>query len=289
MWLQRLPFDRNLVGALTLAVVTVTACGGDSAVQTAVEQASDGQVRVNDDGNVELELDDDTVGEIGSDLDLPDWVPDGFPLPDDLDIYATETDGTGARLAATTSAVDEAGFQRSTIEWLQANGYEIVLDFQGAMGYEFVARLGEDVFEGELSGSGLSLRLSQRDIDGDVQRGAETQTGPGIATLSIGGVDDTFEGLCEVTGSDFLFSTDDDMATVEVEISPSDDGPFGSALVLLFSPAFGGMAQYTVTYPQSDPADPMITTDGSSARIEGTWYDSDLQPVTGSLDVACSM
>src|SRR5690606_38997722 len=143
-----------------------------------------------EDGGFSIEID-GAEAQMGSNLDVPDWVPDDFPLPDDLDISMTVVeDGTSTLSGSSQAPADP--LHDEVMGWLESNGYEILIDTTGDGRFNFVAARGDDVLEGNHGLGGFTLNASQRDVTFERQDAAVVQEGTGTATASVGELDTTF-------------------------------------------------------------------------------------------------
>lgn len=223
----------RLIAILAALVLVLAACG-----QSNGEVDSDGIIdSPGGDGEGEFV--------VGGDLDVPDWWPVGFDLPDGLAIRQASHDPAGQKM--TLSGVVEGGnaaaIQEAMIADLQASGYEFLTDAEGLAVFirDGVGRVRVKVAD-EQTSSGSAAKLSV-DIDlwNDSQVEelrllfAEEVVSRGTATAVVDGTTLEAEGECRLKGRNYTFAADDisifiemdsstDPITIYADITTSRDG-----------------------------------------------------------------
>ena len=292
---------RRLVVAAS-ATLLAGACSGEDLVESGLEEAIERSAESEGEGDVDLDLDLDGDGggfsmsvdgaeaQVGSDLAVPDWVPDGFPLPDDLDISMTVVeDGKSILSGASNAAAD--GFHDDVMSWLESNGYEILLDTTGEDRFNFVAARGDDVLEGNHGMGGFTLTSSQRDVTYERQEAATVREGTGTATASVGAIDTTFDGTCRIQGEDYSFEAMSTEATANLSVyAVGDQPPQGSAFVMTMDVESSEVVQYSINFPMGNDDEPQVSTGDTSFGVSGAWFDLlGGEPVQGTLEVTCDL
>ena len=293
---------RRLVVVVASAASLAGACGGEDLIESGMEQAIERGAEAEGGEDVDLDLDLDGDGgnfsmeidgaeaQMGSNLAVPDWVPDGFPLPDDLDISMTVVeDGTSVLSGATNVAAD--AFHDEVMSWLEGNGYEILRDTTGDDRFDFVAARGDDVLEGNHGMGGFTLTSSQRDVTAERQEAATVREGSGTATASVGAIDTSFEGTCRIQGEDYTFEATTVEATANVSVyAVGDQAPSGSAFVMTVDVETSEFIQYSINFPMGNDDEPQVSTADTGFGVSGTWFDMlGGEPVQGTLEVTCDL
>ncbi|MFP5489584.1 MAG: hypothetical protein ACLGHQ_14925 [Acidimicrobiia bacterium] len=291
--------------ALTVAVsaVVVAGCSGEDLIESGLEEAIERGAESEGAGDVDIDFDLDGEGDgsfsmeidgseaqMGSNLDVPDWVPDGFPLPDDLNIGLTGTEADGQSVLNGSSTAPAAPLREEILAWLESNGFELLVDTTGDDRFNFVAARGDDVLEGNHGLGGFYLSASQRDVTFERQDAAVVREGAGVATASVGPLEQQFEGTCQIQGGDYRFEATATEATANVSIyAVGDQPPQGSAFVMTVDVESSEFTQYSINFPMGNDDEPQITTGESSFGVSGTWFDMiGGEPVQGSVEVSCN-
>jgi hypothetical protein len=290
---------RHVVPVVAL-VVLAGACSGEDLIESGLEEAIERSAESEGGGDVDIDLDadggsfsmeiDGAEAQMGSNLDVPDWVPDGFPLPDDLDIsMAVVEDGTSVISGASSASADS--LHDEVMSWLESNGYEILLDTTGDDRFNFVAARGDDVLEGNHGLGGFYLSASQRDVTSERQDAAIVREGTGTATASVGALDTTFDGTCTIQGGDFRFEAFSTDGTANLSVyAVGGQPPQGSGFVMTTDVETAEVIQYSINFPMGNDDEPEVTTGDTSFGVSGNWFDLlGGDPVQGTLDVACEL
>lgn len=288
--------------AVVTGVLILGACSGEDLIESGLEEAIERSAESEGAGDVELDLDLDGDGgsfsmeidgaeaQMGDDLDVPDWVPDGFPLPDDLSISLAVVED-GQSVISGTSSAPAAPLREEVMAWLASNDYEVLVDTTGEDRFNFVAARGEDVLEGSHGLGGFMLSSGQRDVTYERQDAATVREGPGTATVSVGEIDVELEGTCRIQGGDYAFDHGDLTATANLSVyAVGDQPPQGSAFVMTSDPDAGEFIQYTINFPMGNDDEPRVSTGENTFGVEGTWFDLlGGEPVPGSMEVTCDL
>lgn len=191
-------------------VLVVAACGGgsDDGDRPATTAASNG-----DSG--------DDVITIGGDLDLPEYFPADFYLPDGITIKSS-TDGADAMsLTGTFEDGDIESIQADAIAGLQAAGYELLSNESEIAAFvkNGVGRV--RVRTSEFLGS-LTLNIDidkWTDAQLDELRAlfVEEITVTGSATATFGGESLGADGECILAGASRMFFADDVSITIQID------------------------------------------------------------------------
>ena len=285
------------VPAVVTALVA-TGCSGEDLVESGIERAIEheadgaGDVEIDfddGDGSFSMEID-GAEAQMGSNLDVPDWVPDGFPLPDDLDISMAVSE-EGQSVFSGSSSAPAAPLRDEIVAWLESNGFELLVDTTGDDRFNFVAARGDDVLEGNHGLGGFSLTASQRDVTYERQDAAVVREGPGTATASVGPLDRPFEGTCRIQGGDHRFESTATDASANLSVYAVGDQPAqGSAFVMTVDADSSEFVQYSINFPMGNDDEPQVTVGETSFGVSGTWFDLiGGEPVEGTLDVTCDL
>jgi hypothetical protein len=243
-------------------------------------------IDIGDDGAVGMSMGEGSA-QMGTDLPVPDWVPAGFPLPDDLAISLTGTDGDVRQLSG-TSASPAGPSSRRIVEWFQAEGYEILQDDQdGESSFLTAVSPGGDVLDVDLGDGWLMLEVSQRDVTFDRQEAAELLESAGTAIVTLG--DDRFEidGQCRIQGKDYSFEqfAGDSGVTVTAQVFAVTEPAQGSAFVMWASG--NSVEQYTINFP-GGVGDTEVTTEATGYSIAGQFFSTiGSETRMGSITVMC--
>lgn len=289
--------------AATVAVVLVlAACSGEDLIESGIEEAIERSAESEGAGDVELDLDLDGEGgsfsmeidgaeaQMGSDLEVPDWVPDGFPLPDDLNISMAVVED-GQSVISGTSNAPAAELREEIMSWLEDNDYEILVDTSGDDRFNFVAARGEDVLEGNHGFGGFFLSTEQRDLTYERQDAAPVREGTGTASVSVGEITVELDGTCRIQGGDYRFEHTDMATAANLSVyAVGEQPPQGSAFVMTSDPDAGEFVQYSINFPMGNDDEPRPSTAENAFGVEGTWFDMlGGEPVQGSMQVTCDM
>lgn len=292
---------RRLAVAAAVSAVVLTACSGEDIIESGLEEAIERSAESEGAGDVEIDFDDGdgsfsmeidgAEAQMGSNLDVPDWVPDGFPLPDDLDISMAVTEADGQSVLSGTSSAPAAPLREEIYAWLEGNGFELLVDTTGDDRFNFVAARGDDVLEGNHGLGGFYLSASQRDVTFERQDAAVAREGSGTATASVGPLEQQFEGTCRIQGEDYRFESVGTETTANLSIYAVGDQPSqGSAFVMTLDVESSEFIQYSINFPMGNDDEPQVTVGESSFGVSGTWFDMiGGEPVQGTLDVSCDL
>lgn len=237
--------NRAKMGALVVAAVFAAGCGGGSdagadGLEPGMEGAldalviGDGDVDIDEDGSVEVSMGDENNGAVmGEDLAPPDWLPPGFPLPDDYAIGRINWDGDVRTISGVWDR-DLPGARSDLLSWFVSEGYEVLEDDTANGSLEMVAATDAGaVVDVKTFAGQLEFTFSNRDVSSERFRASPLIEGPGSATVSVAGENFTVEGECRVqvpTYSFSYFSKEGSRVTVEFDLSAFDP-PSGSAFV----------------------------------------------------------
>jgi hypothetical protein len=290
--------SRRLVVPTIAVALATSACSAEDLVESGIEEAIERSAESEGGGDVELDLDledgnvrmeiDGGVAQMGSDLEVPDWVPGGFPLPDDLSI-SMAAEENGETIIAGSSSAAASDVRDDVIGWLEDNGYEVLVDLAEPERFRFVAARGDDVLEGDHAGGGFQLMASQRDVTYERQDAAEVREGAGTATASVGEIRAEFEGTCRIQGGDYLFDASgmDGSANLSV-YAVGGQPPSGSAFVMTADVETSEFVQYSINFPMGNDDEPQVSTGDTTFGVSGTWFDLlGGEPVQGGLEVTC--
>lgn len=285
-----------------LAAAAAVGCSSEDVMERGLEEAIERGAESEGAGDVDLDLDLDGDGgsfsmevdgaqaQVGDDLDVPGWVPDGFPLPDDLNIsLAVVEDGTST-ISGSTSA--PAGPLRDEVlGWLESNGFELLTDSTGEDRFNFVAARGDDVLEGNHGFGSFTLAASQRDVTFERQEAAAVREGPGTATVQVGAIDTQLDGTCRIQGRDYTFETFGTEATANMSVyAVGDQVPQGSAFVMTVDIETNEFIQYSINYPMGNDDEPQVSLAETSFGVSGSWFDMlGGDPVQGTMNITCAL
>jgi hypothetical protein len=197
-------FGRSTLAVLAALLLLLAACGGDDET-VADDGASDGGELV-----------------IGGDLDVPDFFPSDFYLPDGISVKSVSND-PGSDMIALTGTFeggDPEAIQADVVAGLRAAGYELLSNDDIAV---FVkngvgrVRVRTREFLGELT---LTVDIDTwTDAQLDELRGilAEQVTVAGRATATFGGETFEAEGECFLEGANRTFIAGDVSISVTID------------------------------------------------------------------------
>jgi hypothetical protein len=243
----------------------------------------------------------------GIDLTAPDWLPGGFPLPDDLSIRHLN-DQTESGLQVLTGFVpggDQAAIVSALRRELEVDGFEMLLAAEGFVpvsNVAFVALSEElgfsvmvDVTGEELPVRGddgecpwtegvlVGFRFEQADAIEARARYDDSSLTRGSARATIGDQDFAAEGECFVHEGAYRFAATAGDG-IALDLWTSETGFDGIAQVL--DSAEADFTLGIVDVPAPEPTF-RVLPDGWFA--EGTFFDAvgDLDPQEGRIDVVC--
>lgn len=283
-------------------VLVLGACSGEDLVESGIEEAIERGAESDGAGDVELDLDldgddasvrmeiDGAEAQMGDDLDVPGWVPDGFPLPDDLNISMAAVEDGQSVLSGSSSAPADP-LRDEVLAWLASNGYELLVDTTGDDRFNFVAARGDDVLEGNHGLGGFTLMAGQRDVTFERQDAAVVREGTGTAVVSVGEIALELEGTCRIQGGDYTFDHTDLAATANLSVyAVGDQPPQGSAFVMTSDADAGEIVQYSINFPMGNDDEPQVSTGENTFAVEGTWFDLIVgEPTQGTMQVTCDV
>jgi hypothetical protein len=190
-------------------LLMLASCGGSDDGDTAAVTPTTGS-----DGGAEVL--------IGGDLELPDYFPADFYLPDGLTIKSVTRDpASGAiSLLGTFESGDAAAIQQDVVAGLQAAGYELLSNDEIAA---FVrngvgrVRVHTSVFLDELTLSVDIDAWTDEQIDELRALFAEEVVVSGSATAEVGGDNLEAEGECTLKGPNRSFYATDVSITIQID------------------------------------------------------------------------
>lgn len=297
---MQLRTSRHLAVPTAAALLVLGACSAEDVVESGIEEAIERSAESDGAGDVELDIDaedgsfsmeiDGAQAQMGTDLDVPDWVPDGFPLPDDLSI-SMAVEENGQSVINGSSSASAADVREDVLGWLEGNGYELLADVDEPERFRFVAARGDDVLEGDLAAGGFQLMASQRDVTYERQDAAESREGAGSATVAVGAIQTVLDGTCRIQGGDYLFEYTEMDASANVSVyAVGEQPPSGSAFVMTADLETSEFIQYSINFPMGNDDEPQVTTGEAGFGVSGTWFDMlGGEPVQGSIDVTCDL
>lgn len=196
------------VGAVLLLVLA--ACGGSddggSEPSTTAAAGGDGEIVV------------------GADLDVPDYFPADFYLPEGLNIGSVSEDPASQMisLSGTFESGDVAAIQADMVAGLQAAGYELLGSAEDDIAV-FVRngvgriRVRTSEFLGELTLTVDIDTWTDEQLDELRALFAEEVTAPGRATAEVGAETLEAEGECTLKGSNRSFYAGDVSITIQID------------------------------------------------------------------------
>jgi hypothetical protein len=280
------------VGAAMVIASVAAGCGGDDSESSggidALEESAGVDIDLDDDGG-SIEVEGEVGGvQVGGNLETPDWVPAGFPLPADLTIDIAGSDGEVNELVGSTSA-DVAAERVRLQDWFATSGYELLQDdeFNGNLVMAAVNGEGE-VIDLSLGSGGLLLKISSRDVSVEQQDAAELREGPGTAIVVLGGDSYELDGTCRIQGQNYAFEhfAPGGSTSANFQLDAFSQPAYGTAFFM--SVEGSTIEQYTISVPTDKPDQPVITAGGSQFSISGVFQNMlGAGTVDGSFAVTC--
>lgn len=227
-------------------------------------------------------------GVMGSDLPVPEWMPAGFPFPDDLSIFATVIEQDGTRVLSGNSAtVTKDTYWSRVISWGKSHDMEILNG--GGLMLTLVTSSG-DIIDVETGDNiGVEVKMSKRSVATDRQRSAAEINSRGIAHIKIDGETWNLEGDCTIKGTQYGFqhSSSDGSTTAEFSIQSADSTPYGSAS--LFIVGSDGARAFNTNFPLDSDLNPDVHAEGTRFSISGKFSRMTMgaDPADGTFAVEC--
>jgi hypothetical protein len=300
--------------AAALALVAA-ACGGSEAaseriaeeiLERAAEQAGEGRGDV----DVDFDLDGDGSGGVsvdmengqmamGQDLPRPDWLPGGFPLPDDLNItYAVLDNEVSAAGLGGDVAADPTKVRDDHIGAMESWGARLVNDVDSSSELMMLAfvlpdgRVARTVYlDPGNGGTQFSLEIREEDLERLEFEVSGPKQGSGVGVAVIDGERYEAAGRCEI-GPDYAsFSTDGGAGggdDVSITVSRAGEVNMSNATVSRVDLETGDMviwllaaAEGNVSQGEFDTSS--ITAEGQFSNMMGELTD----PTPGTIEVRC--
>lgn len=262
-------------------------------LEEVLEELSDEGIEldINNDGGGFTVSNDEGDFSMGTDLDPPDWLPSGFPLPDDISIQGHgDEDDQQSLLAIHEGDLNVVAERDRLADWFGSNGYDLLLDdtTNGQLSMAAVSSDGE-VVDVAARGNTFTIEISRRDITFDQQDAAEVIEGTGTATINIDGDSYTVDGTCFVQGAEYRFehSAPDGSTSASVNVYAVTEPPSGSAFFMQIGE--GEFVQYIVNFPMGNGNEPTVSTGELDFGVSGELIDTmGSGTVEGSFAVECS-
>ena len=293
--------------ALAIGVMTawLAGCGdqGEQAATSAEDEAVEsaratvgtvlkatGLAVETEDGNLAMGYErDGESARFGQNLPVPEWLPENFPLPADLDIRIVTVDLEGQkRLEGTSAEVSQNAMSQQVSDWANRAGWELISadDFRVTV----VSTDGEVLDLQAEDGVGMQLEMSRRSVTSDRQRAAVETVSPGTATITLADETYTLSGECKIKGSSygFEYTAVDGSSFAQFSIQGADDGPQGSATYQVVTGS--GFNQYAINFPMYNDKEPVAQTSGKAFSVRGEFGSmgsGGMVPVPGTFAVSC--
>lgn len=295
--------------AVLFTAATLGACSSEDVFEAGMERAVERAMESEGGEDVDIDLDFDAIADgeagefsirvdgaeaqMGSNLDTPGWVPDGFPLPDDLNIAMAVVEDGQSNLAGSSQAdADEVG--EAITGWFAANGYEMLTDNTSPERFNFVAARGDDVIEGGMGYGSFSLTLSQRDVTFERQSAAEERNVPGVARIEVGELSFELAGECRIKGAEYNFDGSDtaadgsSSATANLSVYALQDPASGSGFASTMDVEANEFIQYSINFPMGNDDEPEVTVSEREFAVSGSFFDMlGGDPTQGRIAVSC--
>src|SRR5690606_16535574 len=218
---------------------------------------------------VGLEKDGESV-QMGQNLPVPEWLPNGFPLPTDLSINMVAVNLSDEKtLEGRSATVALSDLVTQVTDWSAANNWELITANTERI---ITVSAGGDVIDVRAEdGVGMQLEMSKRSVTWDRQRSAVEVVSPGIAAVTLGEETFTLNGECKIKGSTygFEYTAPDGSTSGFVNIQSADSEPQGSATLQTL--AGGDFNQYTISFPMDNDDKPTVQAAGREFSVEGTF------------------
>ena len=226
---------------------------------------------------------------IGQKLVAPDWLPENFPLPRDLDIRIITVDlSQERRLEGLSAEVSQSAISQQITDWAGRAGWEVISADERRV--TVVSSDGEVIDVQAEDGRGMQLEMSRRSVAYDRQRAAVEQVGPGTAAITLEDQTYTLDGECRIKGSSYAFehAATDGSSSAQVSIQSAEDGPQGSASYQVISGS--GFQLYTINFPTYNNREPVTQTSAKTFSVRGDFGSmggGTMSLVPGSFEVSC--
>jgi hypothetical protein len=296
-------------GATVLALIAAGCGGGEAAserfaeelLERAVEGAGDVDIDIDGDGTggVSVDMGDGQMA-MGQNLARPDWLPNGFPLPDDLNItYAVLDNEVSAAGLGGDIPAEPLAIRDRHIAQMESWGATLVNEGDSLgdlMTLAFVipdGRVARTVYLDPGNGTTqFSLELRSEDLELLQYEVSGPKQGPGVGVAVIDGTRYETEGRCEI-GPDYAsFSTesaDGDGDDISITVTRAGEVNMTNATVSRVDFTTGDMTIWLLAATEGNVS--QGTFDGSSITSEGRFSNMTgelTEPVSGTVEIRCN-
>jgi hypothetical protein len=251
---------------------------------------STGIVTETDSGSTGVRMDiDGGIGLMGSNLDIPAWIPKEFPLPEDLAIYVAVEEKNGDKnLAGNSQTVSREAYQPRIVAWAEERGKEVI--DRGSRRITVVYSDDEVIDVDIENGLGITLTVSNRSVAHDRQSVAPEIISSGLAHIEMAGKSWDLAGNCTIKGTSYNFehNAPDSSTVANFTIQSAHEAPQGSAMFMTFGS--NGVATFSINFPTGSENEPEIATAETKFSVRGEFggmSSADGRWVNGIISVDC--